>query len=168
MTKCQRTKKRFKSLDRIHHSNGCCFGDTCVLRAEPGDEKIAKNLKRNLHNGTLGGAKGQRFSKPGGPGNSSKVTMIILRDNITESFMNVPPLSLCLLVQWSYFAPSALWVGDCPASTAIRRSRCRALTYVSAGSQAGGGLRWSGWRGHPDGGATVAALDRDKGPDGLA
>ena len=147
MTKCQRTKKRFKSLDRIHHSNGCCFGDTCVLRAEPGDEKIAKNLKRNLHNGTLGGAKGQRFSKPGGPGNSSKVTMIILRDNITEYFMNVPPLSLCLLVQWSYFAPSALWVGDCPASTAIRRSRCRALTYVSAGSQAGGWFEMVGMAG---------------------
>ena len=167
MTKCQRAKKRFKSLDRIHHSNGCCSGDTCVLRAEPGDEKIAKNLKRNLHNGTLGGTKGQRLVKPGGPGNICKV-MIILKDNITESFMKVPFLSLCLLVQRSYFAPSGLWVGDCPASTAIRRSRCRALTYVSAGSQGGGWLRWSGWRGHPDGGATVAALDRDKGPDGLA
>ena len=97
MTKCQRAKKRFKSLDRIHHSNGCCSGDTCVLKAEPGDEKIAKNLKRNLHNGTLGGAKGQRLVKPGGPGNICKV-MIILKDNITESFMKVPFFSF---VYWS-------------------------------------------------------------------
>ena len=147
MTKCQRAKKRFKSLDRIHHSNGCCSGDTCVLKAEPGDEKIAKNLKRNLHNGTLGGAKGQRLSKLGGPRSISKV-MIILRDNITESLTNVPfLLSLCLLVQRSSFAPSALCVGDCPASTAIRRSRCRALTYISAGSQDGGWFEMVGMAG---------------------
>ena len=128
------------------HSNGRCFGDTCVLRAEPGDEKIAKNLKRNLHNGTVSGTKGQRLLKPGGPGNSSKV-IIIPRDNITESFLNVNFLSFCLLVQRSYFALSALWVGDCPAQTAIRRSRCRALTYISAGSQGGGWFEMVGMAG---------------------
>ena len=44
--------KRFKILCRIHISEGLCRV-TCVLSPDPGDEKIAKNLKTNLHKPTV-------------------------------------------------------------------------------------------------------------------